>query len=98
MHYSQACSGFVGSETTEADTVCDSEEEESQGNGKNVFLFERCSLIFLDYNIKISCLLLVQETGRLFPTRVLAVHQQALPQFKKVRRFLLLLMSSCCCC
>ena len=35
MHYSHACSEFVGSKTTEADTICDSEEEESHGNGKN---------------------------------------------------------------
>jgi hypothetical protein len=36
IYYSQACSGFVASETTEADTICDSEEEESIENGKNL--------------------------------------------------------------
>ncbi len=36
MYYSQACAGFVASESTEADTICDSEEEESPENGKNI--------------------------------------------------------------
>ena len=35
MYYSQAYAGFVASETTEADTICDSEEEESIENGKH---------------------------------------------------------------
>ena len=35
MYYSQASAGFVASETTEADTVCDSGEEESIENGKH---------------------------------------------------------------
>ena len=35
MCYSQACAGFVASETKEADTICDSEEEESPENGKH---------------------------------------------------------------
>ncbi len=35
MYYSQACAGFVASESTEAETICDFEEEESPENGKN---------------------------------------------------------------
>jgi hypothetical protein len=35
MYYSQACARFVVSETTEVDTICDSEEEESIENGKH---------------------------------------------------------------
>ena len=36
LTFAQACAGFVASETTEADTICDSEEEESPENGKNI--------------------------------------------------------------
>jgi len=43
MYYSQACAGFVGSETTEADTICDSEEEESIENGKHN-IYSNCSV------------------------------------------------------
>jgi len=44
------------------------------------FLFVR-TMFFnnLDYNIKKSCLLVVLETKRLLPTRVMAVYQQARP-------------------
>ena len=35
MYYSQACAKFVASETTEADTIRDFEEEESIENGKH---------------------------------------------------------------
>ena len=35
LTFAQACARFVASETTEADTICDSEEEEYHGNGKN---------------------------------------------------------------
>ncbi len=33
MYYSQACTGLVGSESTEADTTCDSEEDKSHKQG-----------------------------------------------------------------
>jgi hypothetical protein len=35
MYYLQACAGIVASESSEADTICDFEEEESPENGKN---------------------------------------------------------------
>ena len=36
LTFAQACAGFLASETTEADTIYDYEEEESPENGKNI--------------------------------------------------------------
>jgi hypothetical protein len=36
LTFAQACAGFVASETTEATTICDSEEGESPENGKSI--------------------------------------------------------------
>ena len=35
LTFPQACARFVASESTEADAICDYEEEESPENGKN---------------------------------------------------------------
>ncbi len=40
MYYSQACVGFVGSESTEADTTCDFEEEKSHKHGNQFVPFD----------------------------------------------------------